>query len=111
MSRSRWLTGAGLALLTSTAAAGTFAAPAQAAGTGVVSVTTSVHGSKVIFKAGSNKTNKIVITSSGRTVTIDDVVAVKPGKGCRRSTRPRCAAPPAPPRSGSPFISARRTTW
>src|SRR5690349_6239628 len=66
MSRSIWLSTAGLALLTSTAAVGVLAAPAQAATTGVA----SVSGTKVVFTAGSNKTNRIVITRSGRTVTI-----------------------------------------
>jgi Ca2+-binding RTX toxin-like protein len=96
MSRSRWLTRAGLALFTSTAAVGTLAAPAQAASTGVA----SVSGAKVVFKAGSNKTNKVVITRSGRTVTIDDAVALKPGKGCKKvdKTKVRCTTATNPAR-------------
>ncbi|BCJ43339.1 hypothetical protein GCM10010168_43520 [Actinoplanes ianthinogenes] len=88
MSRSPWLYRVGLALLTSTAAIGASAAPAQAASTGVA----SVSGAKVLFKAGSGQANKLVITRSGRTVTIDDVVAVKPGKGCKKvdKTKVRC---------------------
>src|SRR5690349_8293971 len=96
MSRSRWLSRAGLALLTSAATVGVLAAPAQAATTGVA----SVSGAKVVFTAGSNKTNKVVITRSGRTVTIDDVVAVKPGKGCKKvnMSKVRCRTGKTPTR-------------
>ncbi|GIE87292.1 calcium-binding protein [Actinoplanes regularis] len=96
MSRSLWLSRAGLALLTSTAAVGVLAAPAQAATTGVA----SVSGTKVVFTAGSNKTNNVVITRSGRTITIDDVVAVKPGKGCKKvdTSKVRCTTGKTPTR-------------
>ncbi|BCJ43341.1 hypothetical protein GCM10010168_43500 [Actinoplanes ianthinogenes] len=92
----RHLTRVGLALLTPVAALGVLATPAQAATTGVA----SVSGTKVVFKAGSNQTNKVVITRSGRTVTIDDVVAVKPGKGCKKvdKTKVRCTTRKTPTR-------------
>ncbi|KUL34619.1 calcium-binding protein [Actinoplanes awajinensis] len=89
MSRSLWLSRAGLALFISTAGIGIAATPAQAAATGVASVSGT---SRVIFKAASNKTNKVVVTRSGRTVTIDDAVALKPGKGCKKvdASKVRC---------------------
>lgn len=78
-SRNAWLTRAGTALVITTAAVGVFAAPAQAAATGVA----SVSGAKLTFLAGSGKTNRVWITESGGTVTVDDRVAVKAGKGCK----------------------------
>jgi Ca2+-binding RTX toxin-like protein len=56
-----------------------FAAPAQAAATGVA----SVSGVTLTFRAGSGKTNRVWITEAGGTVTVDDRVAVKPGRGCK----------------------------
>jgi len=38
----------------------------------------------VSFSADTNVKNNVVITRSGRTVTIDDQVAVKPGKNCKQ---------------------------
>jgi Ca2+-binding RTX toxin-like protein len=61
------------------AAVAVSAAPAQAAATGVASVV----GAQLTFKAGSGKTNRVWITQAGGKVTVDDRVAVKPGKGCR----------------------------
>lgn len=78
MSRNVWLTRAGTALV-STAAVGVFAAPAQAAATGVA----SVSGAKLTFQAGNGKTNRVWITEAGGTVTVDDRVAVRAGKGCK----------------------------
>ncbi len=74
-----WLTRTGVALLGTTAAVGMAGAPAQAASTGVASVT---NQGEVSFKAGSGKVNRVRITESGGTVTIDDRVTVKAGKGC-----------------------------
>lgn len=79
MSRTAWLTGAVTALVTTTAAVGVFAAPAQAATTGKA----SVSGGKLTFQAGSGKTNRVWITEAGGTVTVDDRVAVRAGKGCK----------------------------
>ncbi|MEU8655302.1 calcium-binding protein [Actinoplanes philippinensis] len=63
-----------------TLATGVVAVPAQAASTGVV----VVRGKRTVeYQAGSGRQNNVVVTRSGRTITIDDRVAVKPGKGCR----------------------------
>ncbi|BBH63357.1 hypothetical protein ACTI_00420 [Actinoplanes sp. OR16] len=96
MSRALRLSRAGLVVFTCTATVGVLAAPAQAASTGVA----SVSGTKVLFSAGANKTNKVVITRSGRTVTIDDVVALKPGKGCKKvdKSKVRCTTGKTPTR-------------
>ncbi|MEU4423303.1 calcium-binding protein [Actinoplanes sp. NPDC024001] len=91
MSRSTWLTRIGVTLLT-TAAVGVASAPAAlGASTGVV----SVSGKTVVkYKAATGKQNKVVITRSGKTVTIDDKVAIRAGKGCTKvsgdKTRIRC---------------------
>jgi Ca2+-binding RTX toxin-like protein len=65
--------------------------PASAASTGVASV---VSSTKVQYKAGTGKVNKVVVTRSGRTFTIDDVVTVKAGNGCKAvkgdKTKVRC---------------------
>ncbi|MET8151304.1 hypothetical protein ACIBSW_31805 [Actinoplanes sp. NPDC049668] len=97
MSRSFWYGCAGLALLTSATTVGLLVAPAQAAAAGVASV---VEGTKIQYKAGSKTTNKVVATRSGNAVTIDDVVAVKPGKGCKKidKTKVRCTTRKAPVR-------------
>ncbi|KUL34621.1 calcium-binding protein [Actinoplanes awajinensis] len=87
MRTTRILTRAGLTLLAGTAvlAAG---APAQAASTG----SASVKGTEISFT--------VVVTRSGRTVTIDDKYAIKPGKGCKRvdATKVRCTTAKAPTR-------------
>jgi Ca2+-binding RTX toxin-like protein len=74
-----------------TAGTALLAAPAAAAATGVASV---VSATKVQYKAASGKVNKVVVTRSGRTFTIDDVVTVKAGKGCKAvkgdKTKVRC---------------------
>ncbi|WP_232344160.1 calcium-binding protein [Actinoplanes awajinensis] len=97
MSRTIWLTRVGVALLSTTAAVGVFTAPAEAAATGTVYLDTSGERGdpiSVVFKAGSGKKNTVVVTRSGRTVTIDDRVAMKPGKGCKAvkgdKTKVRC---------------------
>ncbi|BFU46628.1 calcium-binding protein [Krasilnikovia sp. MM14-A1004] len=57
-----------------------FAAPAQAASAGYAQV---VGSSTVQFNAQKGKANGLVITIKGRTVTLDDKVALKAGKGCK----------------------------
>lgn len=57
-----------------------FAAPAEAASAGAAKV---VGSSTVQFNALTGKTNGLVITISGRTITLDDKVAIKAGKGCK----------------------------
>jgi Ca2+-binding RTX toxin-like protein len=76
-----------------------FGVPAQAAATGVASV---VDATRIRFTAGSGKVNQVVVTRSGNTVTVDDRVAVKAGKGCRAvkgdKTKVRCTTAKAPTR-------------
>jgi hypothetical protein len=97
MSRSLWLTRVGVLLLPAVSV-GVFTAPASAATTGVA----SVSGTTVVYKAGSGLTNKVVITQSGRVITIDDRVAIKPGTGCKQVARDkskvRCTTPKTPTR-------------
>ena len=68
--------------LTAVAAASTalFAMPAQAASAGAAKV---VGSSTVQFNALNGKSNALTITISGRTVTLNDKVAIKAGKGCK----------------------------
>ncbi|BFU46375.1 calcium-binding protein [Krasilnikovia sp. MM14-A1004] len=98
MFRSAWLSRVGLCAV-ATLGVGVLAAPAQAATTGVASV---VESTKVQYKAAKGKQNKVVVTRSGRTVTIDDTVAIHPGKGCKAvtgdRTRVRCTPAKAPTR-------------
>ncbi|WP_433825985.1 calcium-binding protein [Actinoplanes sp. CA-015351] len=88
--RKQWPARAGLILLTTIAAAAA-TAPAQAAAT--VSGYAKAGTSTVTFEAGT-ATNKVVVTRSGRTVTIDDRVVIRPGKGCKKvkgdKTKVRC---------------------
>ena len=56
-----------------------FSAPAQAATAGAA----RVSGTTVHFNALMGKTNGLTITISGRTVTLDDTVALTAGKGCK----------------------------
>ncbi|WP_436527689.1 calcium-binding protein [Actinoplanes sp. HUAS TT8] len=73
---------AGIGLLATTAASvALFAAPAQAA-TSARAELIGTARSGVFFKAGAGQVNSLVITVSGRTVTFDDKVAIKAGKGC-----------------------------
>jgi serralysin len=102
MARSSSTSRLGIVLLSSiagTLAAGAFAAPAQAASTGVVSV---ANTTQVRYVAASGKANKVVITRSGRTVTVDDKFKIKAGKGCKPvkgdRTRVRCKLPKTPTR-------------
>src|ERR1044071_907818 len=86
---------AGLALLT-VIAVGAVAGPAEAASTGYAPAGTT----KVRFTPRVGAKNKVVIPRSGRTVTIDDRVTVKPGKGCKRvtgdKTKVRCTTTKTP---------------
>ncbi|MEU8243957.1 calcium-binding protein [Actinoplanes missouriensis] len=79
-----------------TVASTAFAGPAAAASYGWV----TAGASTVTFSADYKVKNKVVITRSGRTVTIDDRVAVKPGKNCKQvkgdKTRVRCKTTKTP---------------
>jgi Ca2+-binding RTX toxin-like protein len=94
---SNWPARLGLALLTAVSVGG-LAAPAQAAATGVA----VVDGTRVLYKAAKGKQNKVVTTRSGNTVTVDDKVTVKAGKGCKAvkgdKTKVRCTTAKAPTR-------------
>jgi Ca2+-binding RTX toxin-like protein len=74
-----------------TLAVGAVGTPAQAATTGVAKLDSP---SKLSFTAGSGKVNAITVTGSGKVVTFDDKVTIKPGKGCKRVgkdvTKVRC---------------------
>ncbi|MEU4424263.1 calcium-binding protein [Actinoplanes sp. NPDC024001] len=89
----------GLTLLAVVAMVGSGVSPAQAASTGTASV---VEATTVQFKAAKGKQNRVVVTRSGKTVTIDDSVAVKAGKGCKKvkgdRTKVRCTPSKAPTR-------------
>jgi serralysin len=81
------------ALLLSTAsiiAATAVAGPAAAASYGWV----TADATTISFSADTKVQNQVVITRSGRTVTIDDRVAVKPGTNCKQvkgdKTRVQC---------------------
>ncbi|KUL33764.1 calcium-binding protein [Actinoplanes awajinensis] len=86
---------AGLVVLT-VIAAGSVASPAAAASWGYA----TAGATKVSFAADYKAQNKVVITRSGRTVTIDDRVAIRPGKGCKQvkgdKTRVRCTTTKTP---------------
>ncbi|MFI7546802.1 calcium-binding protein [Actinoplanes sp. NPDC049599] len=75
------------------------AAPAQAATTGTAQVL-GEHNSVVRFTAAAGKANTLVITISGRTVTLNDRVAIKAGKGCKAvkgdRTKVRCTTARTP---------------
>jgi Ca2+-binding RTX toxin-like protein len=83
-------------MLVTTLAGTLLATPAHAATTGIA----SVAGTVVTFKAAKGKQNTVVVTRSGNTVTIDDRVAVKPGKGCRKidKTKVKCKTAKTPTR-------------
>ncbi|MEU4239724.1 calcium-binding protein [Actinoplanes sp. NPDC026619] len=99
MRYSVWLTRVGLALLVAASIDALAATSAQAASTGVASV---VETTKVNYKAAKGKQNKVVVTLAGRTITIDDTVAIKAGKGCKEvkgdKTKVRCTTRTAPTR-------------
>ncbi|MBW6438222.1 calcium-binding protein [Actinoplanes hulinensis] len=99
MSRIIWPARVAVLLIGGTALA-TIGAPAQAASTGIA----SVDSTKVQYKAATGKQNRVVLTRTGNTITIDDVVAVKAGKGCKAvsgdKTKVRCTTSKAPTRIG-----------
>src|SRR3954468_24463833 len=68
--------------------------PAMAASAGAAKV---VGSATVQFNALMGKANSLTITISGRTVTLDDSVAIKPGKGCKGvkgdKTKVKCTTP------------------
>lgn len=78
--------GATVAAVASTAV---MASPAQAATSGLARV---IGNNRVEFRALLGVSNSVVVTISGRTVTIDDRVALSAGAGCKRvdSTKVRC---------------------
>ncbi|BCJ53500.1 hypothetical protein Asp14428_49750 [Actinoplanes sp. NBRC 14428] len=80
-----------------TAGATLAGSPASAAGTGVAKV---VDNTRVQFNAASGKVNKIIVTRSGRTFTIDDTNPIKAGSGCKAvsgdRTKVRCTTPRNP---------------
>ncbi|MEU4618412.1 calcium-binding protein [Actinoplanes sp. NPDC023801] len=82
------------AVLLTTMGVAAVASPAQAATTGVA---TLPYTGEVRFTAGAKAANRLVITFSGRTVTLDDAVRIKAGKGCKPvkgdTTKVRCVFP------------------
>ncbi|MBB2945650.1 Ca2+-binding RTX toxin-like protein [Actinoplanes lutulentus] len=96
MSHSPWLARIGVSLIT-TVAVGAVAAPASAAPAGVASVSGT---SKIVFKAAPGKANSINFSQSGRTITINDSVPLKAGKGCKPvkgdKTKVKCTTKKAP---------------
>ncbi|WP_052720736.1 calcium-binding protein [Actinoplanes rectilineatus] len=90
MTLSPWFRRTGAVLLTTAAAGVLLATPAEAASTG----SAKSNGTVVTFTAGKGKTDKVVITLSGKTFTIDDRVKIKAGKGCKAvkgdSTKVKC---------------------
>lgn len=88
--RFPWPYRVGLIVLTAVAA-GLVALPADAATSGVVAV---VQSTVVEYPAANGRANNVVITRSGRTITIDDTVSLKPGTGCAAvsgdKTKVRC---------------------
>jgi serralysin len=93
---ANWSARAGAALL-ATVAIGAFATPALAAGP---EGRAWVSGSRVNFVAGDRVANRVAITRKGNTVTIDDRVRIKAGKGCKAvkgdRTKVRCAVKKGP---------------
>jgi Ca2+-binding RTX toxin-like protein len=59
-----------------------FASPAQAASAAKAEVV-GKNGTVVRFTAAAGQANSLVITISGRTITLNDTVAIKAGKGCK----------------------------
>src|SRR5690349_12863521 len=95
----RVLAAIGLAAVAVATSTTIFLAPAQAASTtGTASIVKSE--SAVRYVAGKGASNSLVITVSGRTVTLDDRVAIKAGAGCVAvkgdKTKVRCTTPKAP---------------
>ncbi|WP_430781247.1 calcium-binding protein [Actinoplanes sp. G11-F43] len=83
MTARLWLTRAGVTLLGTTAAVGVLGAPAQAAATGIASVN---DRGELVFTAGSGRANRVTLSGSGGTITVDDRVTVRAGAGCAAVT-------------------------
>jgi Ca2+-binding RTX toxin-like protein len=87
---------AGAALLAAISI-GAFAAPAFAAYTDGAA---SVSGTTVRFRAGDKVANGVLVTRNGNTVTLDDRVKIKAGKGCTAvkgdKTKVRCTVKKGP---------------
>lgn len=86
-------------IIITTVATALIATPAGAATTRVASI---VDSTKVQYKAANGKQNSVVLTRSGNTITIDDRVAITPGKGCKAvkgdKTKVTCTPSKAPTR-------------
>jgi Ca2+-binding RTX toxin-like protein len=100
MSANVWLRRLGVTLLTTTATVGVAALPAEAASTGIAYMRMEPYEAvNLVFKAGSAKRNAVVITRSGNTITVDDRVTLRAGKGCKQvkgdKTRVRCTIGPS----------------
>lgn len=99
MNRPVWPGRSVSVLLATVSVAALSATPAHAASPGVASV---VENIKVNYRAAKGKQNKVVVTLAGRTITIDDRVAIKAGKGCKQvkgdKTRVRCTTRANPSR-------------
>jgi len=68
--------------IAATATTAFFASPAQAA-TAAKAEVVGKHSSVVRFTAAGGQANSLTITISGRTITLNDSVAIKAGKGCK----------------------------
>lgn len=77
--------------------AGVLPGPAQASYNGKVWVT---KADQLQYEAADGTQSRVVISRSGRTVTVDDRVRVRPGKGCKAvkgdRTKVRCTLPKTP---------------
>ncbi|MFC6566137.1 calcium-binding protein [Actinoplanes utahensis] len=95
----RTLTAIGAAAVAVTAATTLFGAPAQAATVGRAEVV-GARDTIVRFTAAGGQQNSLVITISGRVTTLDDRVAIKPGRGCKAvsgdRTKVRCTTTAKP---------------
>ena len=96
-SRSVRFARVGVALL-ALGAVEALAAPAHAAGsTGHVSV---IAGTKIYYSAGGGRRNWVTVTQSGHTVTVDDIVPLTAGTGCKAvkgdNTKITCTTGKAP---------------
>ncbi|MBL7252966.1 calcium-binding protein [Actinoplanes sp. LDG1-01] len=100
--RKAWVAGAGVAVLAAVGV-GVVVLPADAA---TVPGIASIAGTLVQYKAAEMQAvkvnNNVVVTRSGLTVTIDDVVAIKAGTGCKLvsgdKTKARCTTKSTPTR-------------
>ena len=99
--RSVWLVSAGFAVVTA-AGVGVATLPADAAegDIGIVSVSNVKY---VQYKAQYGRTNTVTVSRSGNTVTVDDVLSIKAGTGCKAvrndKTKVTCALKQAPVRT------------